>query len=87
MFSKSCAKIGERNINVKTFGRERNRISIILCISASGLKLPPLIIFKDQPNGRIEKVLSINIHVKLKNYMNYVNLINGLIKIFYLLVK
>ena len=42
MVSKICvAKIGERSINVKTFGTERNRISLILCVSANGLKLPP----------------------------------------------
>ena len=67
MFSKtSVAKIGERSVNVKTFGSDRNRISLILCISANGLKLPPLIIFKGQLNGRIESLLSKNNYVKNK---------------------
>lgn len=67
MFSKTCvAKIEERSVNVKTFGSDRNRISLILCISAIGLKLPPLVIFKGQPNGRIESLLSKNDYVKHK---------------------
>ena len=67
MFSKTCAaKIGERSVNAKTFGSDRNRISLILCISANELKLPSLIIFKGQPNGRIESLLSKNDFVKNK---------------------
>ena len=67
MFSKTCVvKIRERSVNVKTFGSDRNRISLILCISANELKLPSLIIFKGQPNGRIESLLSKNDFVKNK---------------------
>ena len=67
MVSKICvAKIGERSINVKTFGTERNRISLILCVSANGLKLPLLIIFRGQPHGRIESLLSKNTYIKNK---------------------
>jgi len=37
-------KIGEKNINIHIFGSERFCISVILCISSGGCKLPPLLI-------------------------------------------
>lgn len=60
----TIAKIGERNINIRTFGSERSRISVILCISASGSKLPPLLIFKGKKGGYIEDELKKNPNVK-----------------------
>ena len=42
----TITKIGEKCINVKTFGSDRARISVILCISSNGYKTPPLLIFK-----------------------------------------
>jgi len=88
MVSNTCvAKIEERSINVKKFGTQRNRISLILCLSANGLKLPPLIIFKGQTQGRIESLLSKYTYVKNKKiyenkFMLYAIQIHGQIKIF-----
>ena len=41
------------HINKKT--SENKKVSVLLCCSASGEKLPPFIVFKGQPNGRIFK--------------------------------
>ena len=60
----TIVKIGERNINIRTFGSERSRISVILCISASRSKLPPLLIFKGKKRGYIEDKLKKNPNVK-----------------------
>ncbi len=53
----TIAKIGERNINIRTFGSERSHILVILCISASGNKLPLLLIFKGKKGEYIEDEL------------------------------
>ena len=60
----TIAKIGEKNINIRTFGSERSRISVILCISAAGWKLPPLLIFRGKKGGNIEEELKKNPNVK-----------------------
>ena len=58
MVSKTTVeKIGEKSVNVTTFGSERSRISLILSICANGQKLPPLVVFKGKKNGNIEKRL------------------------------
>ena len=63
-YNTTIAKIGEKSIKVRTFGGERLRVSLILCILANGDKLPPLVIFKGSKNGRKENSLNDNIHVK-----------------------
>ena len=63
-YNTTIAKIGEKSIKVRTFGGERLRVSLILCILANGDKLPPLVIFKGSKNGRKENSLKENIHVK-----------------------
>ena len=50
---KTIARIGEKNINVRTFGSEKSRITVLLTILANGVKLPPLIVFKGKKNGTI----------------------------------
>ena len=47
----SIEKIGEHEINVKTFGTERTRISLLLRIGNNSEKLPPMLIFK----GKLDK--------------------------------
>jgi len=44
--NKTIAKIGNKKVNIKTFGCDKMRISIILKILANGDKLPPLIVLK-----------------------------------------
>ena len=44
-------KIRNKTIDIKKFGTERNRISLLLAVSASGLKLKSLIVFKGKYNS------------------------------------
>ena len=43
------------NIEIKTFGGEKVRISLIFGISGNGYKLPPVLIFKAKKDGKLEK--------------------------------
>ena len=38
-YNTTISKIGEKSVKVHTFGRERLRVSLILCILADGEKL------------------------------------------------
>ena len=42
------AKIGNKEVNIRTFGSERMRISVLLCMEADGKKLPHFLVFKDE---------------------------------------
>ena len=68
IYPTTIAKIGEKNVNVRTFGKDKMRISVVLTILADGSKLPPLLIFKGKSHGSKEKKLQKNS-----------NLLNGLI--------
>ena len=63
-YNTTIAKVGEKSIKVLTFGWERLRVSLILCIFTNGEKLPPLVIFKASTSGRKETRLNDNIHAK-----------------------
>ena len=56
--NKTIAKKGNKTILIKTQSQEKCRISVILCITADGEKLPPFLIFKAKEEGYIEKNLS-----------------------------
>lgn len=58
--------IGAKEVKIKTFGCDKNRISLILSILDNGKKLKPLIVFKGKTENRLEKKLQNNIHVKNK---------------------
>ena len=51
-------KKGNKAILIKTQSQEKCIISLILCITADGEKLPPFLIFKAKEDGYIEKNLS-----------------------------
>ena len=51
---------------IKTLGQEKQRITILLSLSAEDDKFAPLFVFKGQSNGRIYKNLNNNISVKQK---------------------
>ena len=55
--------IGEKNITVSNYGKEKLRISAVLCVLADGSKLPPLFIFRGINNGRKEEELKKNKYV------------------------
>ena len=41
IYPTTIANIGEKNVNVRTFGKDKMRISIVLTILVYGSKLPP----------------------------------------------
>ena len=49
---------GTKDIEVTTFGGEKERISLILVIAGNGGKLPPILIFKAKKGGNLEKTLN-----------------------------
>lgn len=51
----TVAKIGSRKVTFISFGSDRSRLTIILCIGSNGEKLPPLLIFKGKKNANKEK--------------------------------
>ena len=50
-------KIGERYINTLRQYPEGIKFSVMLCVSATGEKLPPMVLFKGKNNEYTEKVL------------------------------
>ena len=63
---KTVAPIGQKSINIRSNGGEKTRITVILLISTSGEKLPPLLIFKGEKDGRKEKALNNNEYCRKK---------------------
>jgi hypothetical protein len=62
---------GNKAIRVKTTKHEKDRISIVLCITASGIKLSPLLIFKSRTSKFIKDPIT-TIHKSVYN-VNYNN--------------
>lgn len=61
----TIAKMDNKTVKVKTFGKEKERISLILCITENGKKLTPLTVFKGKPEATIYKQLQKNINVQI----------------------
>ena len=61
--NKSIAKKSWKNIIVKTQNKEKYRVFVLLRITADGGKLPPYIIFKSKPKGKIENLLKLDENV------------------------
>jgi len=51
-------KIGEKTVQIRTFGKSNQRVSWIQCIFANGKKAPPMLVFKGIPKGALEKKLN-----------------------------
>ena len=64
IYPTTITKIGERNVKVRTFGKDKLRISDILTVLADGSKLQPLLIFKGKTNGPKENSFQNNINIK-----------------------
>ena len=67
----TIAKIGSKEVNIKTHGQERIHVTAILWIVADGTKLPPMLVFKGKQDGRVEKRLHKNSLVKEKKIFAY----------------
>ena len=69
--TKTIAKIGSKEVDIKTHGQEKIHVTAILWIIADGTKLPPMLVFKGQPDGRVERRLNKNWFVKDKKVFAY----------------
>jgi hypothetical protein len=49
---------GSKTVSVRTSSDSTKRITVAVCVTASGSMLPPLLIFNAKPNGRVERALS-----------------------------
>ena len=63
LYNTTISKIGEKSVTVRNFGKEKMRISAVLCVLADGSKLPPLLIFRGKTNGPKENELKKNKYV------------------------
>ena len=57
IYNTSIEKIGEKSVYVRNFGKDKLRISAVLCILADATKLPPLLIFRGKTNRPKENEL------------------------------
>ena len=64
--TKSIAKIDLKEFNIKVHGQERIHLIGILWIVGNGSKLPTILVFKSQPDGRVQRRLNKNSLVKDK---------------------
>ena len=55
IYNTTVQKIGEKSVKVRTFGKDKVRISAVLAILANWFKLPPLLIFRGKTGGPKEK--------------------------------
>ena len=62
--NETIERIGAKEVKIKSFGCDKNGISLVLTVLANGEKLKPVIIFKGKTDNRLEKKLQNNIHVK-----------------------
>lgn len=60
-------KMGNKTVNVKTFGTERTWLSLLLDISSRGGKLKSIIAFKGKFNSAKQNRFNKNIHVANKD--------------------
>lgn len=58
--------IGNKDINMISFGKDKERVSVMLTLLGNGEKLPPMMIFKGIENGTRYKTLLNNKYVKIK---------------------
>ena len=79
--TKTIAKIGSKTVNIKTHGQEKVRVTAILWNVADGAKLPPMLIFKGEPNGRIAKQLEKHPLVESKQAFAYWHKKHGIMQI------
>ena len=52
--TKTIVRIGSKEVVIKNHGQEKVHITTILCIITDCTKLPPMLVFKGQPEGRVE---------------------------------
>ena len=53
----TISKIDEKGIRIKSFNLDQHRFSLVLCITAAGNKLPPMIVFRGKTGATLGKRL------------------------------
>ncbi|CAB1101701.1 unnamed protein product [Ectocarpus sp. CCAP 1310/34] len=61
-------RTGDKEVGVKTVGKEKMRITSVLTVFADGSKLPPLVIFKGQPTPKGKAPAANSIEREFKDY-------------------
>ncbi|CAB1099205.1 unnamed protein product [Ectocarpus sp. CCAP 1310/34] len=61
-------RTGDKEVGVKTGGKEKMRITSVLTVFADGSKLPPLVIFKGQPTPKGKAPAANSIEREFKDY-------------------
>lgn len=56
-FENTISKIGKKEIRIKSFNLDQHRFSLVLCITAAGNKLPPMIVFRGKTGATLGKRL------------------------------
>ena len=62
----SISQKGKSSFIVRTQSEDKYHVLVMLTIIANDVKLPPYLIFKGKPNGKIIKEMNNNIYVKNK---------------------
>ena len=61
---------GEKTVFVRTIGNEKNHFTVVLCCTADGTKLKPMIIFKRKTLPKVMFPSGVVIHVNEKGWMD-----------------
>ena len=59
--TKTITRIGSKEVVIKTHRQQKVHVTAILCIIADAAKLSPMLVFKGQPEGRVEKKIKKNL--------------------------
>ena len=66
-FVRTIDSVGEKSVNLKTTGNEKNRFTVMLAITGDGNKLPPYVVFKRKTfpkKVKFPKGIYVRVHVK-----------------------
>ena len=74
---------GTKNVEINTFGHDKERILVLLAIAGNDNKLPPLLIYKYKKGKLLENKLQKVKEVIDKKYLLLVNKIVGVTKIYF----
>lgn len=74
---------GTKNVEINTFGHDKERISVLLAIAGNGNKLPILLIYKGKKGKFLQNKPQKVKEVIDKKYLLLSNKIVGVIKIYF----
>lgn len=53
--NRTITKKGEKTVRIRTGGKEKDRVTVVLAITADGSLLPPVVIFKGKRDGLLQR--------------------------------